>query len=94
MVCIMLVLFGHHLEQFFLDFQYRFSRCQADAVTDTENMRIHRHGGMPECRIEDDIGCFAPHTGQALQRFLLSGTCPPCRSINKLQVAIRFLALL
>src|SRR5690606_26430856 len=48
--------------------QWRRAGCQPGAVADTEQMRVHRDGGLPEPDIEHHIGRLAADAGQGLER--------------------------
>ena len=60
------------LQQLFLHGQRRFTGRQACSVRNPENMGVNRDGGFAKCGIEYDIGGFAPHARECLQRFSLS----------------------
>ena len=66
-VCIDKVIGGYALEQFQLNFQWRFAWCQAGAVAHAKDVRVHRHRGLAKGRVQNHICCLAAHTGQRLK---------------------------
>ncbi|MNL76409.1 hypothetical protein D3C87_2023730 [compost metagenome] len=57
------VLPGHELHQFRLDLDHILARSNPGTVADPENMGVHGHGQLTECRIEHHVGRFATDTG-------------------------------
>ena len=73
MVRVMQIFRGHGFHELHFDFQRRFTGRDPDAIAQAENMRIHCNSRLPECGIEDHIGCFAADSRQLLQRFARIG---------------------
>lgn len=52
-------LIGDNLQQFLFNFQDVFARCEIDAVGDSEDVSVNRHGGFTKSRVEYDICSLA-----------------------------------
>ena len=50
-------------EQTHFDFIGVGAGRQTGAVTDPENMRVHRHGGFAESHVQHHVSGFASYTG-------------------------------
>lgn len=57
---------GYESQQPVFDLSDIFSRRDARAIGDSENMRVHRHGGLTKCRIEYDVSGLAANAWQGL----------------------------
>jgi len=66
---VLLKLLGHQPAESGLDFERRFSRCDAGAIGDPEDVGVDRDGGLTKCGVEHDIGCFATYPGERFQLF-------------------------
>lgn len=67
------VLARHELQQFLLHLQNVLSRCYAGAVGDAEDMRVHRHGQLPEGGVEHHVGGLAANPGQGFEVLAVVG---------------------
>ena len=63
----------HAAFELLLHLQRRLAGREAGAVTDAEDMGVHRDGRLAEGCVEDDIGRLAADAGQALQRLAAVG---------------------
>ena len=50
----------------------RGARCDAGAIAEPENVRVHRHGTLAERDVQHDIRGLPPHAGQRLQRLAIA----------------------
>jgi len=71
--------------KFVLYLYYVFAGRQPGAVRNPKNMGVHGDGGLPECRIQNDIGGLAADTGQGFQ-------CGPLRGYFAVVVIEQVLA--
>ena len=63
------ILWRYAFEELEFDFERRLSRGQSGAITQPENMRVHRHRRLTKGRVQHNVGCFASHSGESFQRF-------------------------
>lgn len=60
--------------QLFFNFKRGFGMIgQSDAVCDTEDMGVHRHGRTPESDSHDHVGSLTPYTGKFLKLLHIIG---------------------
>src|SRR5579863_3122864 len=59
----------HDLQELILHRPWGLARDEADAVGDTEYVGVHRDGGLPERRIQNDVGGFSADARQTLELF-------------------------
>ena len=59
-------------DQRVLDGAWRGTRCDAGAVAEAEDVRIHRHGAFAERDIQHDVGGLPADAGQFLQRLAVA----------------------
>jgi len=64
---------GHAAQQFPLHLQGRFAGGDAGAVTDPEDVGVHRYRGLSKGGIEHHVGGLAADAGQPLQRLAVRG---------------------
>ncbi len=66
-------LLRHELEELLLDFLGRFSRGEARAIGDAEDVRVDRNCRLSECDVEDDVGGLAADARQSFERGAVGG---------------------
>ena len=88
------IMIGDDLHQLVFNLVRGLPRCQTEPVGNAENMRIDRHGRLPESHREHDIGGLAANAGQGDQPSRVRGTSPPKSAISFSLSAMTFLALL
>ena len=67
------VVLGNPFHEFVFNLKNIFTRGKTCAIRYSENMGIDRNRCFPECRIEDDIGGFAPNARKCLKVRSVSG---------------------
>lgn len=69
MVRVVFVLVGNRFQELEFDGKRRFPFGQADAIGDSENVRINSDRWFTKCGVKYDIGCFSANAGQGFERF-------------------------
>src|ERR1700733_2227026 len=62
-------LWRHDLQELILHRPWSLTCDQTDAVGDAEYVGVHRDGGLPERRIQNDVGSFSADARQAFEFF-------------------------
>src|SRR6266851_6436730 len=60
---------GDELEKFVLDLAHILARCEAGAVGDAKDVRVHRDGRMAEGGVEDHVGGLPADSRERFERF-------------------------
>ena len=77
MVGVLHELSGHESQQFLFHLQGRLARGDSGAVTEAEDVGIHRHRRLSEGGVEHHVGGLSSDAGQRLQRLAVGGDLSP-----------------